>query len=161
MTPPIVLDNTVLTNFALVKRAEWVIGLLGDGAWTTTAALGEYEAGVADGTLPPAVWQALVVVTPTNEETLLAHGWRPRLGLGERTCLAVALLRQAILASDDRRARRMAQQQGVPVTGTIGLLVIGVQQQRWLLTEANAALAEMITWGFHSPVTRLDDLMAW
>lgn len=69
MTPPIVLDNTVLTNFALVNHADWVIDLLGDDAWTTTAALGEYRASVADGTLPPAVWQALVVVTPTSEET--------------------------------------------------------------------------------------------
>ena len=160
MTPPIVLDNTVLTNFALVNRADWVIDLLGDDAWTTTAALGEYEAGVAGGVLPPAVWPTLVVVTPTSEETLLAHSLLPRLGLGERTCLAVALLRQAILASDDRRARRMARQQGVPVTGTIGLLVIGVQHQRWSLTEANAALAQMIALGFRSPVTMLDDLIA-
>jgi hypothetical protein len=25
MTPPIVLDNTILTNFALVNRADWVM----------------------------------------------------------------------------------------------------------------------------------------
>lgn len=54
----------------------------------------------------------------------------------------------------------MAQQHGVPVTGTIGLLVIGVQHQRWSLIKANTALADMIALGFHSPVTRLDDLMA-
>ena len=54
----------------------------------------------------------------------------------------------------------MAQQQGVPVTGTIGLLVIGVQHQRWSLAEANAALAQMIALGFRSPVTSLDDLIA-
>ena len=159
MTPPIVLDNTVLTNFALVNHAHWVTDLLGDDAWTTTAALGEYEAGVASGALPPAVWQSVVIVTPTSEELLLAQNLLPRLGWGERTCVAVARLRQAILASDDRRARRMAQQQGVPVTGTIGLLVIGVQHQHWSLAEANAALARMIALGFRSPVTKLDDLI--
>lgn len=160
MTPPIVLDNTVLTNFALVNRAHWVIDLLGDDAWTTTAVLAEYEAGVASGALPAAAWPALVVVTLTSEEAALAHNLPQRLGWGERSCLAVALLRQGILASDDRRARRVAQQQGAPTTGTIGLLVIGVQYQRWSLAEANAALAQMIALGFRSPVTMLDDLIA-
>lgn len=160
MTPSIVLDNTVLTNFALVNRAHWVIDLLGDDAWTTTAVVAEYEAGVVSGALPAAAWPALVVVTLTNEEAALADSLPPRLGLGERSCLAVALLRQGILASDDRRARRVAKQQGVSTTGTIGLLVIGVQYQRWSLPEANAALAQMIARGFRSPVTMLDDLIA-
>jgi hypothetical protein len=46
-----VLDNTVLTNFAIVGRDNLPL-LLWPGACTTPAALGEYRAGVATGALP-------------------------------------------------------------------------------------------------------------
>ena len=160
MTPPIVLDNTILTNFALVNRADWVIDVLGADAWTTTTVMAEYEAGANGGTLPAKAWRSLIVVELADEEAALTRRLPPRLGAGERSCLALALNRQAIFASDDLHARRLAQQHGLPTTGTLGLLVLGVQHHHFTLAEANAALAQMIALGFRSPVTTLDDLAA-
>jgi hypothetical protein len=41
--------------------------------------------------------------------TALAAGYSTRLGAGERACLAVAVRRRGLLASDDLDARRTAQ----------------------------------------------------
>ena len=53
MSGPILLDNTVLTNLALVKQADLVPHLWGAAACTTPHVLAEYQAGVVSGLLPP------------------------------------------------------------------------------------------------------------
>lgn len=52
MRPPILLDNTVLTNFALVNRVELVFKLWESNCTTTMAVMTEYQTGVASGLLP-------------------------------------------------------------------------------------------------------------
>ena len=42
----VLLDNTVLANFALIHRADLVLGLWGEAGATTQAAMAEYQAGV-------------------------------------------------------------------------------------------------------------------
>ena len=114
---PILLDNTILTNFALVDRAELVTRLWPTAACMTAVVVAEYAVGVAEGLLPADAWTDLPVVELTGEEAAFAEGLSPRLGAGERTCLAVALQRQGLLGSDDLDARRAADQHRVPRTG--------------------------------------------
>ena len=51
MPLPIVLDNTVLTNFALVKHTALVLRLW-PTACTTAEALAEYQNGASLGRVP-------------------------------------------------------------------------------------------------------------
>ncbi|MGH2354758.1 MAG: hypothetical protein ACRDJN_24375 [Chloroflexota bacterium] len=67
--------------------------------------------------------------------------------------------RQGWLASDDRAARAAAQQYGVPLSGTLGMLLLAVHQRLLSLGEANAILARMMTNGYYSPVATLDRLL--
>jgi predicted nucleic acid-binding protein len=120
--PPVVLDNTVLTNLAVVDRADLVKRLWPKTACTTPAMLDEYRAGAVSGSVPADAWVDLAVVTLSEEETSLTTSFSTRLGAGERSCLAVAVCRGGLLASDDLDACRIARQQNVPLTGTVGIL---------------------------------------
>jgi predicted nucleic acid-binding protein len=118
-----------------------------------------HEAGAAGGLLPTDAWAGLHVVTLTPDETALAADLSPRLGAGERTCLAVAVHRQGLFASDGLDARRAARSHDVPRTGTIGILVLGVRRGDLARDRANVLLSDMIAHGYRSPVDRIDDLL--
>lgn len=155
----IILDNTVLTNFALVKRPDLVLDLWPSGAATTPEVMAEYQAGVTSRGLPADIWDPLLQLALNHAENEFAERLSPKLGSGERTCLAVAVLRKGLLACDDAEARHEAQRLGVAVTGSIGILVLNVRQGRLALADANSLLDEMIRLGYRSPVDTLDSLL--
>jgi predicted nucleic acid-binding protein len=156
---PVVLDNTVLTNLAVVDRADLVKRLWPKAACTTPAILDEYRAGAVSGSVPADAWVDLAVVTMSEEETALTASFSTRLGAGERSCLAVAVCRGGLLASDDLDARRIARQQNVPLTGTVGILGLCVRRGYLSREEANGLLTEMIAVGYHSPVDSMDQVV--
>jgi predicted nucleic acid-binding protein len=156
---PVVLDTTVLFYLAVAGRTDLPRRLWADAACTTPAALAEYHAGAAQGLAPRAAWEPLPLVQLTDAEAELAARFAPRLGPGERTCLAVAHSRHGLLASDDLDARMAAARHGVAVTGTVGILLRGVQQGLLARDEANHLLQVMIAAGFRSPVRSLDALL--
>ena len=98
-------------------------------------------------------------MTLTEEETAFAASLAPRLGAGERTCLAVAIHRRGLFVSDDLDARRVARQHSVSRMGTIGILVLCVRRGCLSREQANALLSEMIALGYHSPIASLDPLI--
>jgi predicted nucleic acid-binding protein len=63
------------------------------------------------------------------------------------------------VATDDRDARRIAQQMGLKVTGTLGILVHLVRAKRVSLEEANRLLEGMAQRGFFSPVSDIATLL--
>jgi len=154
---PVVLDNTVLSNFAIARQAGMLFKLW-QAPMTTVEALREYQASVDLGKLPAGAWRRLAVVDLVEEERQLAEQHLD-LGAGERTCLAVAALRGALLATDDRKARRTARELSIPVTGSPGILVLSVDAGVSTLEGANRIQQEMIRSGFFSPVSELETLM--
>ena len=94
MTRPVVLDNTVLSNFALVGRVDLAILVWASAACTTPAVVAEYQAGVDAGLMPAGAWVELPVVTLSPEEVAFAATLTPALGAGERSSLAVAVHRR-------------------------------------------------------------------
>jgi len=160
MTGPVLLDNTVLTNFALVGRPDLVLHLWADAVCTTAAVQAEYQAGVVAGLVPAVAWIDLPVVTLTEAEVAFAAALPARLGAGERTCLAVAYHRRGLFVSDDRDARSAACRYGVSITGTLGILVLDVRQGYLSRGEANALVEEMIAVGYRSPVRNLNALLS-
>jgi predicted nucleic acid-binding protein len=159
VTRPALLDNTVLTNLSLAGRSDLVSRLWSASACTTPAVIDEYGAGTASGLLSPDAWAELPVVNLTSDEIAFANSLPPRLGAGERTCLAVAVHRQGLLVSDDLDARRAAREHNVPTTGTLGILIRCVQLGHLERAHADDLLAEMIALGYRSPVESLASLM--
>lgn len=153
----ILLDTTVLSNFAHIERPDLLCLALPDAA-TTPHVIAELERGVASGHLPTCDWEWLDVVELTpSEETSLAHV-RLVLDDGEASCIAVALERKASLFSDDLDARRYAQRQGIRVSGTLGVLSLLVKGGYLTVAEADGCLQGMIAHGYRSPVRSLADL---
>ena len=149
----VILDNTVLSNFALVQRTDLVTGIWKNCA-TTPDAWNEFMAGVTLKRLPVRTWKGLPVVELLPEEIEFQHHL-PSLGRGEGTCLAVAYNRKAILATDDQKARRIGLQWGLEITGTLGFLLFAIRIDHIDLATANNLLHKMIAAGYHSPVEDL------
>jgi predicted nucleic acid-binding protein len=156
---PVLLDNTVLTNYALVEQPELVFELWGTACATTTAVMAEYQAGTTSRGLPTHIWNDLIQLTLQPVEETFADQLPPQLGSGERSCIAVAVHRQGLFACDDAKARYKAQRHGVAVTGTLGILILHVRQVNLTLTEGNTILTNIIAQGYRSPVTTLDELI--
>jgi len=155
----VLVDNTVLTNYALIARPDLVTDLRGVEFATTPEVMAEYQAGVTGRGMPVAVWDSLPQLTLNPAEPRFADRLLPRLGRGERSCLAVAVHRQGAIACDDAVARREAQRLGLIVTGTIGILVVNIRQTRLTIADGNAILAGLIALGYRSPLADLSDLI--
>ena len=155
----VVLDNTVLTNFALAECADLVMKLWGDALRTTPKVMAEHRRGVKKGSVPSEAWPGLAVVELRHDEIHIYQNLPFNLDPGERSCLAVVLCRGGILATDDLYARKAAVLRGVAVTGTVGILIGCIKRGLIDLTEGNRLLAAMIGHSYHSPTDRLDDFL--
>lgn len=156
---PVLLDNTVLTNFALVARPDLVLDFWGAHCATTLAVMAEYQAGVSTRGLPAGIWDVLDQLSLQPAEQDFADRLPPRLGQGERSCIATAVHRQGLFVCDDAEARREARRLGLKITGSIGILILNVRQSRLALANGNIILADMVAQGYRSPVVTLDDLL--
>ena len=154
---PVFLDNTVLSNFALVNRTDLVLRLWPQ-CTTTVDAWQEFQSGVALGYLPKETWETLPLVDLTDAEHRVAQQFVRVLGAGERACIAVAKNRNGLFVTDDRKARQAALEMGIKVTGTLGILVVAIERKIIPIGEAEHLLAQMIDYGYRSPVDNLSSL---
>lgn len=154
----LLLDNTVLSNFALVQRIELLTKALGSQVAITPQVLGEFADGVTKGRLPETRLNWLEIVDLAAEEESLFRELSTRINVGEASCLAVAAQRNGRVLTDDRDARKLAAQLKIPVSGTLGILLRLVQIEVLTMPDANEFLGQMITAGYRSPVEKLEDL---
>jgi len=152
----ILIDNTVLSNFALVQRPEFIRLAFVDKVGTTEHVFDELTTGVTLGRLPECQWEWLQKVRMTEEEALQFAQLRRQLDEGEASCLAVAAQRKWNIATDDKDARKWAIRLRIPHTGTLGILGILVTRKQMTLSEGNGWLQRMIEAGYHSPMQTLD-----
>jgi predicted nucleic acid-binding protein len=156
----VLLDNTVLSNFAMVRRPDLVKQAFFEEVGTTEYAWQELLDGVALGKVPDTSWDWLVLVSLTAVEQVHFQSLAAHMGRGEASCLAVARERGYRLATDDKDARRLSRQLGISLTGTVGILAILVKQAQVPLAEGDRLLHEMIAAGYHSPVVTLADVLS-
>jgi predicted nucleic acid-binding protein len=155
----VLLDNTVLSNFSIVRRPDLVRAAFVEQVGTTEQAFQEMQDGVAIGKIPVCDWDWLARVTLTPVEEVQFETFYEYLGAGEASCLAVARERGYRLATDDKDARRLARQLGISLAGTIGILAILVKQGELPLVEGDRLLQDMIGAGYRSLLTTLEDLL--
>lgn len=153
----VLINNTVLSNFAKVNRAD-LIRKAFDRVYVTEQVLEEFDRGVERSVLPE-VNLDFEVLKLEDEEIELYNALRVRLGKGEASCLAIAKHRNMKFLTDDSDARKMANILGVPVSGTIGVLVRCVEKGIITKEEGNRILREMIEKGFYSPISNLDEVL--
>ena len=155
-----IVDNTVLTNFALAQQSEF-LKVVGDGElFTAQEVLSEFQEGENRSIVLKQDWNWIQVLEiESEEERITFTRANQRLGKGEAACLSLAIHRQFKILTDDLDARRYAQRRGIPVSGTIGVLVLAVKKKLILLEEGNTILQLMLQYGYYSPYLRLDELI--
>jgi predicted nucleic acid-binding protein len=154
----VLLDATVLSNFARIGQVDLLRLALPSDAATTPQVLAELERGVAGGRLPAGDWGWLAAVQLTPPEEVNLARVRLILGDGEASCIGVALERGCVIFTDDRDARRYARRQKLRVSGTLGVLLLLVERKHLTVAEADACLREMIAHDYRSPVTSIAGL---
>lgn len=125
---PVFLDATVLSNFASSHAVGFLETVL-DSPVVVPAVRDEIERGQNLGheyltTAVDAFDEGLPVDDRPAEDVAI----RERLDAGEAEALRGAVERDGTLATDDLAARRLADELSVPVTGSIGLLILGVER---------------------------------
>jgi predicted nucleic acid-binding protein len=155
----ILLDNTVLSNFSIIRRTDLVRVAFVEPVGTTEQAFQEMRDGVTIGRIPACDWKWLAPIKLTQAEQVQFETFHEHMGEGEASCLAVARERGYKLATDDKDARRLARQLGISLTGTLGILAVLVKQGQIPLAEGNRFLREMVAAGYRSPLTTLEEVL--
>ena len=88
-----------------------------------------------------------------------ASEWTLALDPGEREALAVTLHRGGTFCSDDMAARRVAAHLGIPLCGTVGLLIRAVKEGILFIQEADEMLHIMRSRGYRAPIRSLRDVI--
>ena len=154
----LLLDNTVLSNFALVGRIELLTAALGYQVATTPQVIDEFNEGIARGRVPETRLDWLEVINLEAKEETVFQELLMRVNAGEAACLSVDSQRNGRILTDDRDARKLAAQLKIPVSGTLGILLRLVEIDTLTLFEANEILGQMVSKGYRSPVQKLEEL---
>lgn len=112
----IVVDNTVLSNFARTNHLHLLELFCRSRGVIVHAVREEFQEGIRRGLFPEAdlSWIQQVGIT-TPEEHHLAQIFRLDLGDGESECLSIAILRNHELLTDDLRARQIGFREKIRV----------------------------------------------
>ena len=153
----VIINNTVISNFAVVKRLDLLYKLFGK-AYITPEVLQEVKDGIKENysfledviiILDEDSW--LIVTEMEIEEYELYRNIPKKLGSGERSCLAIAHIRDWSFFSDDWLARQYAEKNDISLGGTFGLLIKAIDDRILSENQANELLQEMIRNDYRSP----------
>lgn len=158
MNKLVVLDNTILSNFARVQQTDAVFALWGKQLCAPREVLAEYAVGVSLAQLPAEDWSWLPAAECTPEEIAFGQTQPARLGNGERAALSIAYHRKALLATDDLFARQIAGRYAIVVIGTVGILLRCLRRGILTQPQAQTALDQMIAAGYRSPITDIGEI---
>ncbi len=156
----ILINNTVLSNFALAQVVPLLTEFCGSKGRVTEQVLAEFERGVQQGLLPTTTlnWLKRVKLRGPGERALFLQ-MRRQVGAGEASCLAIAVAKGYDFLTGDMKARRVARTEGVTVSGSVGVLLELIRIHQLTLEEGNDILKTFIQHGYFSPVERLDRLL--
>ncbi|MBF0289414.1 MAG: DUF3368 domain-containing protein [SAR324 cluster bacterium] len=156
----VVIDNTVLSNFALIQRVELLHKVFDGGATTSQHVWNELQIGEKQGVIPENDWSDIKVLELSSDlEKTTFERIKQKLGTGESACLSLAIHRNLKVLTDDLDARKYAQRRGIPVSGSIGVLILAIRKKLISLGGGNDLLLQMIQKGYYSPYQKLDGLI--
>ena len=131
----IVIDTTVLSNLARANRTNLLEKLHVQIA-IPSQVHEEILKGIAAGydfleeadKIVEADWAKLVVLENESERSFFRN-LLDVVGYGEAAGIAIAKERNLVFFSDDRKARRVAQDHGVEISGTLGMLELLIEEK--------------------------------
>lgn len=159
---PVVLDTTVVSNFASTASISLLTAIL-ESPVVVPAVRDELERGLDTGheyldTAVDALDEELPVRSLSSNDD--GQNIRDRLDRGEAESLLGAIEHRGTLATDDLAARKIAEQRDVPVTGSIGLLVLGIESDH---IDHSTADEWLDTWreqrGYYAPVESVTEIL--
>ena len=161
---PVFLDATVISNFASTRSVKFLVHLL-EAPIVVSAVRDEIEQGGGvkhgHGYLTSAVKafdNGLAVSDVPPEIGRVSLHERPDPGKAE--ALRGAVERDGTIATDDLAARRLATELDVPVTGSIGLLVLGIKGEH---IDSETADEWLEVWrderSYYAPVESITELL--
>lgn len=166
---PTLVNTTVLSNFAVVGRLDLLRSIF-DTLYLTYAVYDEIQAGLEEGYVfysrievhihpfRADGWLRLTTIEGDDELTLL-ESLPTSLHRGEVSSLAIAKQRGWRFLTDDRAARRKADELGVSKSGTLGVLIRAIKRGIISLEEGNVLLHQMVAARYRSPVADLRCLL--
>jgi len=159
---PVFLDATVISNYASTNSVEFLVHVL-EAPIIVSAVRDEIEQGVDLG------HEYLARAVEAFDEGLAVSDIPPEIGRaslrerldpGEAEALRGAVERDGTIATDDLAARRLATELDVPVTGSVGLLVLGIKREH---IDSETADEWIETWrderGYYAPVESVSELL--
>jgi len=158
-------DTVTIANFALADALHLLVNHYGKRCVLTADVLDEIAVGITTGRLCLLEIESLVSVGHLAETALTAEERRTKLpllqnlGSGEASCIACAVHRGGVVATDDRAARLHCTERGLPVTGTIGILLALCRDSVLSVDSADQILEKMVQQGFYSPVQTVHCLL--
>ncbi|MCW1968271.1 MAG: hypothetical protein KIH69_009170 [Anaerolineae bacterium] len=163
------VNTTVLSNFAATQSLDLLHKTVGNLFFTSYVydevqnglyAGYDYYTGIEKFIFPFTSQGWLHLISPSDDEILLTYTLSSKLHWGEASSLSVAKIRQWGFLTDDRAARTQATYWNIPISGTLGVLVLAVKREIISLREGNIVLQEMInTAHYRSPVFDLKHLI--
>ena len=81
------------------------------------------------------------------------------VGYGEAAGIAIAKEQELLFFSDDKKARQVAKEQGIGVSGTLGTLKLAVEEGIISVENADNILGEMIRGGYRCPIKSVNELL--
>lgn len=166
MNRPIVFDTVVLSNFTTTGTTDVLVRRF-DRPATVPTVVTELERGIEEGY--EFLADAVSVIDGHEEFTVVAAEPSPgtvvpeiaaAVDAGEAEALATAIQRNGMFASDDGAARRLAEERGVPYTGSIGILADLVRRGTLSVSEADDWLETWIVQnGYYSPIESVGELL--
>lgn len=139
---PVITDTSPLIKLAGVGQLDLLPQLYGD-IWVPTAVAHEFAAGATPGD-PDLTQQPWITIQPIAviPQLTSVRG----LGLGESEAISLAVAAHArLILLDDRLGRREAQRLGLPVAGTLAVLLRAKHMQ--LIPEVGPIVDRMIAQG--------------
>lgn len=103
-------------------------------------------------------WIKLVTLESGKERTIF-KGLLDTVDYGEAAGITIAQKRDLAFLSDDRKAREVAQEQGVVISGTLGILKVAVEESELTVDEADEVLSRMIRGGYRSPIQSIKEVL--
>jgi predicted nucleic acid-binding protein len=159
---PLVLDTTVLSNFSSTDSVSLLNSILTSPV-VVPAVRDELERGLEAGhdyldTAVGALDEELPVQPLSSDENY--RDIRNRLDPGEAESLIGAIEYGGTLATDDLAARGIANEREVPITGSIGILLLGVESGH---IDRSTADAWLDVWreerGYYAPVESVTEIL--
>lgn len=147
--PPVVSNTSPLINLAGINHLHLLPQL-----YTTIsipcAVLAEYQTGKEPSTPDLTSLPWLEIIAIEKRDPLVAF----RLDEGEAQAITLAIKQNArLLLLDERRARKVASQHGIPIIGTLG--VLGAAKRLGLISTLRPLIDQMMDQGrYISPALR-------